>query len=299
MVKAQSQSKQVVAVGLNRRGSPTYQKLAMEIPAGRIGKVTVARAFRINDMFPNGIGRFKPEAPPKDFDWNMWLGPRAERPYQFNIAPYKFRWWSDYSSQAGNWGVHYMDVIRWMMGELAPVAVSAHGGKYVVEDDRTIPDTMQVIYEFASGALISFGIYEGSSGAPFQGGEVELRGAKGTLYASEAGYRILPTEAGQFQTWDKLTEAEVYEVKNEALADGSSRNSTANLVRNFLDCVKSRQTPMCTLEEGHRSTCFAHLANIALATRQRLEWDAQSEEFINSRAANELLHYDYRKPWKL
>ena len=299
MIKEQAGSKQVVAVGLNRRGSEVYQKLAREIPSGKIGKISVARAYRINNLFPNGIGKMKPEQPPKDFNWDMWLGPRAFRPYQYNIAPYMFRWWSDYSSQMGNWGVHFMDVIRWLMGETAPVAISAHGGKYVLDHDGDIPDTAQVTYEFASGAIASFCIYEGSSGALFPQGEIELRGTKGTLYASESGYQILPTTKGQFQTWNKNIEAEEYKAKNSMLTDGSSGDSTSNLVRNFLDCIKSRAIPFCTLEEGHRSTSFAHLANIALATRERLQWDPVKEQFTNSVAANQLLQYDYRKPWKL
>jgi predicted dehydrogenase len=125
-------------------------------------------------MYPSGIGRMKPETPPKNLNWDMWVGPREFRSYQYNIAPYKFRWWSDYSSQMGNWGVHYMDVIRWMMGERAPVAITAVGGKYAVDDDRTIPDTMDVVYEFASGAMITFSIYEASGGGLFTSGEVSF-----------------------------------------------------------------------------------------------------------------------------
>jgi len=299
MVEAQARSKQIVAVGLNRRGNSVYQKLAKEIPSGKIGKVTVARAFRINNMYPSGIGKYKPENPPKNLNWDMWLGPRAYRPYQYNIAPYKFRWWSDYSSQMGNWGVHYMDVIRWMMGETAPVAISAHGGKYFVDDDRDIPDTMEVTFEFASGALAVFCIYEASSGGLFPYGEVELRGTKGNLYADESGYRIMGAGPGQFQTWTKQIEDESYDSKSESLPDGSSRDSTAALVRNFLDCIKSRQTPLCPLEEGHRSTSFAHLANIALKVKSRLEWDPAKERFTNNESANQYLHYEYRKPWKL
>lgn len=299
MVETQAASKQIVAVGLNRRGSATYQKLAKEIPTGKLGKITVARAYRINNMFPDGIGKMKPEQPPKNFNWDLWLGPRASRPYQYNIAPYMFRWWSDYSSQMGNWGVHFMDVIRWMMGEIAPVAISAHGGKYVLDHDGDIPDTAQVTYEFASGSIASFCIYEASSGGLFPQGEVELRGTKGTLYSSEDGYSIIPTKSGQFQKWDKQIEAEDYKAKNDMLSDGSSGDSTAKLVRNFLDCVKSRSTPLCSLEDGHRSTSFAHLANIALATHERLQWDPVKERFLNSDAANQLLHYEYRNPWKL
>jgi predicted dehydrogenase len=299
MVDAQAATKQVVAVGLNRRGNAVYRKLAKDVKAGKIGKVTAARAARINNMYPSGIGRMKPEEPPKDFNWDMWLGPRAFRPYQYNIAPYKFRWWSDYSSQMGNWGVHYMDVIRWMMGETAPVAISAHGGKFAVDDDRDIPDTMEVTYEFASGALVTFTIIEAGAGSMFQYGEVELRGTKATLFADEAGYKIASAKRGQFQTWDKMAEDETFNSKNEMLTDGSSGDSTAALVRNFIDCVKSRQEPWCPLEEGHRSTSFAHLANIALKMRSRLEWDPAREIFTNNEAANKLLHYEYRKPWKI
>ena len=186
-----------------------------------------------------------------------------------------------------------------MMGETAPSAITASGGKFVLDHDGDIPDTMQVTYEFASGAIVSFCIYETSSGGLLPYGEVELRGTKGTLYSDEGGYRIVPTKSGQFQNWDQMIEPEEFVVKNNPLSDGSNADSTANLVRNFLDCVKSRKNPLCTLEEGHRSTSFAHLANISLKVKQRLEWDAVNERFTNSDKANELLRYEYRKPWKL
>ena len=301
MVDIQKRTGRVVAVGLNRRGSSIYQKLSNEIQSDKIGKVLSASAFRISNMYPNGIGDLESELPPVGFDWDMWLGPRATRPYQYNIAPYFFRWWSDYSSQMGNWGVHYMDVIRWMMGEQAPVAISAHGGKFVLDDDRTIPDTMDVIFEFASGANVKFGIYEGNGGQGIKNGEVELRGTKGILVADQNHYSVNPGRAGQFQDWDSLIEQEDYNIKtNSQYGDlDIKENSTGRLIRNFLDCVKSREEPWCPIEEGHRSTSFAHLANIALAMKQRLEWDPVSEQFTNSKKANELLHYQYRDPWKL
>ena len=299
MAEAQAASKQIVTVGLNRRGNPIYQELAKDIPGGKIGKITYARACRVNSMFPDGVGKMGHETPPANFDWDAWLGPRSWRPYQYNIAPYKFRWWNDYSSQMGNWGVHYMDVIRWMMGEKAPIAISAHGAQYALTHDADIPDTMQVTYEFASGALIVFTISETSSANMMQRGEVELRGTKGTLLASESSYQIVPNRAGQFQTSAGSIQAEEVNRADEQLADGSGGVGTKTLIRNFLDCVKSRQMPLCPLEEGHRSTCFAHLANIALATKERLQWDPEKEQFTNSAKANELLHYSYRNQWKM
>jgi predicted dehydrogenase len=292
MVEAAKRTNRVVQVGLNRRGSPIYQQLAKLVKEGKIGKVTVSKAYRISNMYPNGIGNAKPENPPKGLDWDMWLGPRAYRPYQYNIAPYKFRWWKDYSTQMGNWGVHYMDAIRWLIGEQAPIAITARGGKYVLHDDRDIPDTMEVIFEMPSGSLVMFSIYEASGGEALPWGEIELRGTHGNVYCSERGYRITPSKAGQFQNWKTLTEA----VENKLPKE---EDPTGNLVRNFLDCVKSRKEPWCPIEEGHRSTSFAHLANIALEKQMRLVWDAQKERFANSEKANQLLHYEYRKPWKL
>jgi len=301
MVEAQKRTNRVVAVGLNRRGSSIYQKMAKEIQKGKIGKVVTARAYRISNMFPNGIGNMKPEKPPKGLDWDLWLGPRPYRPYQYNIAPYSFRWWKLYSSQMGNWGVHYMDAIRWMINEQAPVAITAHGGKYILKDDRTIPDTMEVTFEMASGTLIQFHIYEASGGIGVKGGEVELTGTKGTISINQNGYTVIPAKPGQFQDWEKLIEKERVDIKSDAQHGdlGIKEDSTANLIRNFLDSVKSRKQPWCSIEDGHRSTTFAHLANISLEMGERIEWDAENERITNSKYANNLLHYEYREPWSL
>ena len=299
MVQAQQASKQVVAVGLNRRGSSSCRKLAEVLKGGKLGNLCVGHAARISNLFPNGIGKQKPADPPKDFDWDMWLGPRAFRPYQYNMAPYKFRWFSDFSTQVGNWGVHYIDLMRWMMQETAPCAISAHGNKLFLDHDADIPDTMSVVFEFTSGRLITFDMFEACGGPIFPYGDVEIRGSKGVVYANESGYKIMPSSAGQFQTWKKLVEPEEFVGQDQKLADGSSSGCTGNLIRNFLDCMKSRETPFCPLEEGHRSTSFAHLANIAVKMKQRLEWDAAAERFTNCDKANELLSYEYRAPWKL
>lgn len=294
MINAARNSKQIVAVGLNRRAAPLYQKLAQEIPAGKIGTVSFAQTCHVSNMFPNGIGKMKPEAPPEDFDWDMWLGPRAYRPYQYNIAPYMFRWWDDYANQISNNGVHFLDLIRWMLNEKAPTAISAHGGKFVIDDDRTIPDTMSVTYEFASGRIVTINILEGSSGSFIPFGYIELRGTKGNIYTHENDYKLVPATAGQFQSFDKPMQEENFSINDPKLKD-----STTNLINNFLECIKTRKQPLATLEDGHLSTTMAHLGTIAMKTKQRLVWDAQKERFTNSVEANKHLHYKYRAPWKL
>ena len=300
MVQAQAASKQVVAVGINRRGNIAYQKLIKEVHGGKLGQIIRGRGVYASNLSPNGIGKMKPEDPPKDFNWDMWLGPRAYRPYQYNIAPYFFRWWNDYSSQLGNWGVHHMDAMRWLMSETAPLYISAHGGRYVLDHDATINDTDVVTFEFASKKIMTYEILESTSGGGlFPYGELEIRGTQGMAFVSEGGYRIRPASAGQFQTWRRPFEEEVFDNETRLLNDASSADSTGGLIRNFLDCVKSRNTPLCPLEEGHRSTSLAHLANIASIVKERLQWDATNERFVNNEKANALLSYEYRKPWKL
>lgn len=125
-----------------------------------------------------------------------------------------------------------------MLNEKAPVSVTTLGGKYAIDDDRTIPDTMQSIFEFPSGVMATFTQLEASSGSLLNEGFLELRGTDGTLYiAGNNGFRIAPTSKGQFQTWDKLMDAETYEVPGAGdgkLIDGTYANPGANLVRNFL-----------------------------------------------------------------
>lgn len=294
MIEVARETRRIVQVGLHRRSSPLFFKAEEAVKTGELGKVSVGTAYRISNMFPDGIGKCQPCDPPPDLDWGMWLGPRAMRPYQPNITPYKFRWWKDYSSQIGNWGVHYFDLMRWLTGEEAPAVVTAHGGRYVVDDDRTIPDTMQVTFEFASGWLMVFGQYEASGNNAFpKHGMIELRGTKGAMYVTDRGYEIVPATGGQFQDPQPRIPPVEYKVP------GNNQNHTELHMRNFLDCIKSRQRPTCDVEEGHKSTVFAHLANIAMDMRTRIEWDSAAERITNNTEANTMLDYEYRAPWKL
>lgn len=290
MVETARRTNRVVQVGLHRRSSKMYAEVHKHIKQD-IGKVTVGRAYRISNMYPDGIGAMKPSHPPKGMDWDMWLGPRPHRDYQDNLPLYKFRWWQSYSSQVANWGVHYFDAIRWMVDEQAPVSVSAHGGRFALNDDRKVPDTLEVIHELPSGMLLVFGQYEACGGSALEYGDVELRGTLGNFYASERGYKIVPSNAGQFQ--DDPPHA------NETEVDAPDGDLTEQHIRNFVDCIKSRNQSNCDIETGHRSTTFSHLANIALATQSRIEWDANNEVITNHPDANDLLHYEYRKPWSL
>ena len=80
MVEAARRNQRVVTVGLHRRSSPHYAQMAELVQAGKIGKVTAMRMYHRSNMYPNGIGKAPVSEPPADLDWNLWLGPRPERP---------------------------------------------------------------------------------------------------------------------------------------------------------------------------------------------------------------------------
>jgi len=193
----------------------------------------------------------------------------------------------------GNWGVHYLDAIRWILNEEAPSSLYAMGGRYAVEDDRTIPDTMKTTFEFASGHLATFGQFEACGNPAIRRPEIEFRGTKASGYIDPKSYEILPERGGLFQNRKSRCEPQL--VKDPQ----NNHRMTVEHTRDFLDCIKSRQLPRSDIETGHRSTSFSLLANISLAVGERLDWDAEKERFTNSEEANKMLHYEYRKPWKL
>ncbi|MDD3589077.1 MAG: Gfo/Idh/MocA family oxidoreductase [Thermoguttaceae bacterium] len=303
MVQAARKYNRIVQVGIHRRSAPLYHAAFDSGLENKIGKVTVARTSHCSNMYPAGMGKAQPTTPPEGLDWELWLGPRPEREYQENITPYKFRWWDEYCSQIANQGVHFFDLIRWALNEKAPASVCAMGGKYAVDDDRTIPDTLAVCFEFASGRLVTFNHFE-CNGNPIMAtdenyralGYVEYRGTMGTCYVYDNRYIIKPEKPGQFQTKELRATEEVYQLEGSAQ---QNLDVTALHAQNFIDCMRSRELPNTDVEEAHLSTAMSHLANISLKTRLRLDWDAENERITNSEEANELLGVSYRDPWKL
>jgi hypothetical protein len=148
---------------------------------------------------------------------------------------------------------------------------------------------MEAVFECASGRLLLFGQYESSSNAMLRTGEIEFRGTLGTAYIGKS-IEVVPEKGGQFQK--KTPKIEPIKIA------GQDGDLTVQHARNFLDCMVSREKPKADVEIGHRSTSFSLLANIALQTRSRLEWDAQAERITNHPTANDLLDYEYREPWR-
>jgi predicted dehydrogenase len=310
MVNAARRHKRVVQVGIHRRSAAFVKEAADLVRGGAIGKVTVARSFHIQNEWPKGIGNPPDGLPPADLDWDAWVGPAPKRAFNKNRSFYRFRWFYDYSGgQVTNFGVHYMDAIHWALGHDAPLAVTAMGGKFVVEDNREIPDTLEVIWTYPGNTLVTFSQFNATAApaARDRRVEIEFRGTKGTLYLFSNGYEIVPDEItpNEFPARTPIDRQleRGYRTGAKPVIEASKSTGgnadTAHHARNFLDCVKSRAACHCDIETGHRSTSATLLANIAHKTKSYLEWDRSAERFTNNADANKLLSYRYRAPYKL
>jgi predicted dehydrogenase len=311
MIETVRKHNRVSQVGIHRRSVPICQEATEFVRNGGLGKVTAARAFHIQNEWPNGIGNPPDEAPPRGFDWDSWLGPAPKRSYNKNRTFYRFRWFYDYSGgQVTNFGVHYIDFIQWALGADAPLRVMAMGGKPgTLKDNREIPDTLEAVWQYPGDTLVTFSQFNANAGTwSLPGCELELRGTLGTLYLFGDGYEVYPDPISEdeFPARSPLTRSRDSQYRRNAKPrieaqkkHVSSTADTAPHARNFLDCVKSRARCNCDIEIGHRSTSATLLANIALKTESVLNWDAKAERFPRNAEANKLLMCHYRAPYKL
>jgi predicted dehydrogenase len=314
MVEVAKRTNRVVQVGIHRRSARFLQEAAQFVQSGGLGQVTVARSFHVLNEWPRGIGNPPDGPPPSEAEWDQWLGPAPKVLYNPNREFYKFRWFYNYSGgQVTNFGVHYMDMMRWCLGQDSPRAVTVMGGKYAIQDNREIPDTLEALWHFDDGrpqsrAMAIFAQYN-TNAAPGdrQGSEVELRGTKGTMYIHFDHWEVVPENVGDAELPARnpvrrdVERAFKASPRKKLIAAAGAKGSqdTAFHARNFLDCVKSRAKCNCDIETGHLSTTATLIANIAHKTRSYLEWDGKAERFTNNEAANRLLQYKYRAPYKL
>lgn len=290
MVEAARKHNRVVQTGSQQRSGPHYQKAVKLVQDGAIGSVHKITVGYTRNILPGLVPL--PELTkevPKNLDWDMWLGPAPQVPYDPFRCHYNFRWFWDYSGgQMTNWGAHNLDIARWALRAQGPTAVSAFGGRYAIKDGGETPDVQEVIYNFPNCVVT----WSGREVNRTRDEYLVFHGTKGTLSIMRDGFQVVP------EVWKAKRRNETPAM--EPMAMKAEAKATEELhVRNFLDCIKSRQRPNADVEEGHLTATFCHLGNIATRLNRSLRWDAGKEEFIGDKEANGMLARNYRKPWKL
>ncbi len=297
MVEAARKYNRVVQVGTWQRSGTHFQKAVQLVQDGFIGKISFVRTWNYSNEYPEGIGNPKDSDPPADLDWEMWLGPAPKVPFNLNRFGVGDRWstfryfWDYAGGYMTDWGVHLLDIVQWAMKVDGPRATTACGGKFYIQDNAETPDTLQVTYEYP-GFICA---YENrwNSGNSLSGHDygIEFNGTDGTLFLDREGLQVHP-ERKEFEKKEvgRTPSMEMKEA-NDALFDH---------VRNFLDCVKSRQRPASEIEIAHRSTSTCLLGNVSYRSKERIVWDVTNQRLTQGGPeARKLLSRDYRSPWKL
>src|SRR5450755_2404743 len=155
MVEAARKYQRVVQAGTMQRSGKFFQKAREIVKSGELGDVVFCRTFQADTTKKEGWGDPPDTDPPKDLNWDVWLGPAPERAFNLNrwgIAENRwstFRYFWDYAGGAmTDWGVHLLDPIHQAMGEPMPKSIVALGSKFYVEDDTETPDTMLATFHY-------------------------------------------------------------------------------------------------------------------------------------------------------
>lgn len=302
MVNAAKKYNRVVQIGTQQRSGKHFQKAIEYVRSGKLGRIALTRTWNIdNDFRTLPLGNPPPadSDPPRELDFDFWLGPAPKRPYNEKHVHYNWRWFLDYGSgKCGDWNVHLHDIVHLAMGVDTPIAVSASGGTYVMLDKRETYDTLEVVYDYPGFTQVYS--YRCTNTRPYNGRGygIEFYGTDATLFLDREGFEVFPETYKESVDGVETTRSRV-----PAEKFGGSDQHWPH-VQNFYECVKTRATPVSDIESMHKTTNVCHLGNIALLTGEKLFWNAEKEICVDKdgkriTAADRYLSREYRSPWKL
>lgn len=273
----------VLQVGSQQRSDPRFRFACELVRNGRIGELKSVKVAVGKDP----LGRnYAATDPPKQLDYEMWLGPAPWAPYiEARVHPqkgYGRPGWlrtRDYClGMVAGWGTHHMDIAHWGMGMEAsgPVEIQATA-EFAAEGVWDVHGAFEINYLYANGVPVSFA----DNRTNRQG--ILFEGTEGWVYASRGHIETEPKSL--LSTVIKPNEVHLYRSRNHK--------------QNFLDCIKSRAETAAPVDNGHRSNTACILGEIAMRLGRKLTWDPKRECFPNDEEATRMLERPMRAPWRL
>lgn len=287
LVKAVRETGGILQTGSQQRSNKDFRLACELVRNGRIGKLQHVSVF-----LPSGRreGPFKKQTPPAGFDWNMWLGPTPEVDYVPERTHVTFRYWWEYSGGTmTDWGAHHNDIALWGLGleRSGPVSVEAKPGVEMIPGGFTALSEYQVEYKYANGVTHSC---HSTNANAWNGAVVDAKG-------QQHGVKFEGADGWIWVTRGKI-EASNPELLTTALPSNATRLYESNdHMGNFFECVRTRKAPICEAEIGHRSATVCHLGVISLRLGRKLQWNPETEQFVDDAEANQWLTREMRKPW--
>jgi len=267
IVKAARVNERVCQVGMQQRSGKHYLQAKKEyFDSGKLGKITLARTWWHGNSYHLRKAPESLQQKPANLDWTRFLGSLKWRdwdPQQY----YNWRAYLDFGGgQVTDLFTHWIDVVHMFLGQEIPKSASAAGGVYAYKDGRTAPDTINVLLEYPADFTATF---EATLVPGITGAAVEICGTEGRLLIDRQHFEFRPKGRG----------AQPIVVNAERDRPGGDL-LTLDHVKNFLECVRTRQRPNGDVLIGHRSAQASHLGNIAYVQKRRLDFDPQREEIL-------------------
>lgn len=300
MIEAARKYQRVVQAGTQHRSGPYMAAARDYIAAGKLGDVFYVK---VCNMLPETYGGYpQPKvgdtAPPSGFDWDRWLGPAPDRPYNAQVHRNWHGWW-DFSGGNSSDGIHQLDLARMLLGEPPhPTLITCAGGRWRYADGGEMPDVQIVNFQWDKLALT----FENTGFTPVQiktppkiaGAEripnwlqsstrIEVYGTKGTMFLGR-----------HFLGW------QVFVPGGKIAAEHFEGNPEPIHFQNFIDRIRDRKRPNADIELAHMGACLEHLGNIAYSLGNRaLRFDGDEERFTDCPEANAFLEAAARKQYRL
>lgn len=287
VIQAVRENETVFQCGNFQRSGTHFQEVVQMVQEGYIGNVgRVETWYHDQKLKPMKPGKTKP-APPF---WDRYLGWTPKVPYNSNRFLYNFRWFLNYSGgKMTDWGAHLIDIALWAMGEdNPPREVTSFTGTYVIDDERTTPDTLETLYRF-DNYILSFSnrVYNGVTEGNYYG--IRFHGDKGTIVVDRTGYKVTASNSD-------IQEVEVTNIKEGTM--------NAAHWANWIDCIKTRKDPICFVESAFNTAKVCHMGTSAYVAGGRLGWDDENLKFTGTDApavkkANDWANRPYENGYSL
>lgn len=270
----------IVQHGTQNRSDPNWAKVAAIIHSGKLGKLLVSRGlcYKRRDDPAGMVPSVKQVPTPSELDFNLWLGPAAERPYHENLVPYRWHWFWDFGNgDIGNQGVHQMDIARWMIPNARhPKTALSLGGRFGPTDQGETPNTQLAIFEYEGTKLI-----------------FEVRGLATDKYLGEGVGNIFHLEEGtivgnkQFIPKGKTAPEPLPDFGVSVDAERYKGGHYAN----FIKAVRSRKLSDLNADvvEGFYSSSLCHLANASYRVGAMTPFNQKAKAFGDDKDAAEAL----------
>ncbi|MXY71217.1 MAG: Gfo/Idh/MocA family oxidoreductase [Acidobacteriia bacterium] len=281
MLDAARRNARIVQVGTQSRSRPSTRKGIEIAHSGALGDVLMAKAWNV--QLRKNIGH-KPNSPvPKGVDYETWLGPAPWIPFNENRFHYNWHWhWHFGTGDAGNDGAHQLDIARWALGVDFPESASGMGGKIFFDDDQQTPDTMNVTFQYGGKAMIW---------------EMRIWNAYG-MEGQDNGVAVYGTDASiQIGRWNRRWGYKLYDNEGKLVEHSDADDESDDHMRNFIECVRTRELPAADIATGHLSAIHCHLANIVSRTGRTLAFDQETETIVGDPHANLYVKRAYRTHW--